>query len=154
MESFSLRRIALAAAVVFLGIYAAAYIDLTLRARSAHQEGEKYLAWDRDPSLKAAYFDAVLAATQARLRRERTSARLTEAEFTERLELARFERDYRVSESSLKYAFIWFQTAVELFSPPESKWVILSRAKMISTRELWKKELDAQKIPYQDYMLE
>ena len=45
------------------------------------------------------------------------------AERNERRELARFDRDYRISESSLKYAFIWFQSAVELFSPPESKWV-------------------------------
>ena len=30
----------------------------------------------------------------------------------------------------------------------------LSRVKMMTTRELWKKELDAKKIPYQDYMLE
>lgn len=154
MESFSLRRIALAAAAVFLGIYAAAFVDLTLRARSAYREGEKYLAWEREPKLKIEHFDSALSRTQERLRGERAAGKLTETELTERLELARFERDYRVGESSLKYAYVWFQTAVELFSPPESKWVALSRVKMAETRELWKKELDARKIPYQDYMLE
>ena len=59
-----------------------------------------------------------------------------------------------MKESSLKYAYVWFQTAVELFSPPESRWVALSREKMVLAKELWKKELDAKKIPYQDYMLE
>ncbi len=59
-----------------------------------------------------------------------------------------------MKESSLKYAYVWFQTAVELFSPPESRWVVLSRQKMAVAKELWKKELAAKKIPYQDYMLE
>ena len=154
MESFSLRRLAPAAAAVFLGIYAVARVDLYFRGRSAYLEGEKYLAWEASPGLKAAHFDSTLAATSARLIGERAAGRLSEAELAERLELARFERDYRVSESSLKYAFVWFQTVVELFTPPETKWTILARSKMSETRERWKKELDAQKIPYQDYMLE
>ena len=47
-----------------------------------------------------------------------------------------------------------FQTAVELFTPPESRWVVMSRAQMPRVKELWKKELDAKHIPYKDYMLE
>jgi hypothetical protein len=59
-----------------------------------------------------------------------------------------------MKESSLKYAYVWFQTAVELFSPPESRWVIRSRKRMAVVKGLWKKELDAKRISYQDYMLE
>ena len=137
-----------------LAVYGMAYADLWLRARTAYLEGEKYLQWDRQPQLKAAYFEEVLAAKQARLKKDQAAGRLTPQELEQRLALARFERDEAVQESSLKYAYVWFQTAVELFSPPESRWVIRSRRQMAAAKELWKKELDARKIPYQDYMLD
>lgn len=142
------------AAAASIGVYAVAYVDLVLRARSAYQEGEKYLLWDREPGLKTAHFDAWLKDEGERLRASHREGALGAAELKERLDLARFERDMRVSESSLKYAAVWFSSAVELFSPPESRWVVLSRAKLALARELWKKELEAKKIPYQDYMLE
>ena len=83
-----------------------------------------------------------------------TAGRLGETELQHKIGLAAFERDQAVAESSLKYAYVWFQTAAELFTPPESRWTVRAREKMKTTRELWKKELDAKKIPYQDYMLE
>lgn len=144
----------MASAGVFAFIYAAAYVDLVLRARSAYYEGEKYLQWDREPSLKAAYYDAWLSEKQKGFKSDFEAGKLAKEELDQRLELARFERDQRVAESSLKYAYVWFQSAVELFSPPESKWVALSRIKMAQAKALWKAELDAKKIPYKDYMLE
>lgn len=138
----------------FAAIAALAYGDLVLRARAAYREGEKHLEWARRPELKAAHYDARLAAKEARLRAEAAAGKLSPKELEDRLMLARFERDERVKESDYKYAFVWFQTAVELFSPPESRWVRLSRGRMAEAKELWKKELDAKKIPYQDYMLE
>lgn len=149
-----LRRLALAVLACAASVYAIAYVDLILRARSAYLEGEKYLDWNVHPEKKQAYFDARLADQEAALRSDFTAGKLTKDELDERLSLAQFERDERVKESSLKYAYIWFQTAAELFTPPESKWVVLSREEMVKTRELWKKELDAQHIPYQDYMFE
>jgi hypothetical protein len=134
------RRALLTAAGLLAFVYAAAYVDVVLRARSAHT--------------KKAHFDEELAERQKSLETDRGAGRLTPAEFDKKLGLARFERDQEVSESSLKYAYVWYQTAAELFTPPESKWTRLSREKMKTTRELWKKELDAKKIPYQDYMLE
>ncbi|MBI5242004.1 MAG: hypothetical protein HY926_16140 [Elusimicrobia bacterium] len=130
------------------------YADLWLRARSAYLEGEKYLEWDRRPELKVAHLDRQLAEKAARQRAERAAGRFAPEELEQRLALARFERDEAMKESSLKYACVWFQTAVELFSPPESRWVVLSRRRMAEAKELWKKELAAKKIPYQDYMLE
>ena len=137
-----------------LAVYGMVYADVWLRARSAYLEGEKYLEWDRHPELKAAYLDQALAEKQARLLAERAAGGITAEQLSQRLALARFERDEAMAESSLKYAYVWFQTAGELFSPPESRWVIRSRRQMASAKELWKKELDAKKIPYQDYMLE
>jgi hypothetical protein len=131
-------------------VYAAVYVDLVLRARTAYLEGEKYMEWAAKPELKKAALEAELAEREKALRAEK----LTAAELEQRLALARFEHEERVKESSYKYAYVWYQTAVELFSPPDSKWVRLAREKLPVAKELWKKELDAAKIPYKDYMLE
>jgi hypothetical protein len=148
------RRALLTAAGLLAFVYAAACVDVVLRARSAYNEGEKWLTWSAHPELKKAHFDEELADRQRALERDRDAGRLPAAEFDRKLGLARFERDQAVAESSLKYAYVWYQTAAELFTPPESRWTAMSREKMKTTRELWKKELDAKKIPYQDYMLE
>jgi hypothetical protein len=150
----SLRRISLTVLAALLGVYAIAYVDLVLRARSAYYEGEKYLLWNKSPELKAAHFNAILAEKEKNLAQDFKSGKMTDKELDERRTLSRYERDQAVSESSLKYAYVWFQTAVELFSPPESKWVVLSRVKMAEAKQLWKEELGRKKIPYQDYMLE
>jgi hypothetical protein len=71
-----------------------------------------------------------------------------------KMELLDFSKGRKLRESSVKYAYIWYQTVVELFSPPESKWVRLARQKMPEAKELWKKELTAKKIPFEEYMLE
>lgn len=148
------RRALLTAAGLLAFVYAAACADVVLRARSAYLEGEKWLAWDAHPELKKAHFDAELAARRRTFEAERAAGALSAAEFDKKLGLAAFERDQAVAESSLKYAYVWFQTAAELFTPPESRWTARAREKMKTTRELWKRELDAKKIPYQDYMLE
>ena len=98
--------------------------------------------------------DAELASRESQLRAQASRESWSADQLEQRLFLARFDRDERMKESSLKYAYVWFQTACELFTPPESRWVVLSRQKMAETKELWKKELQAKKIPYQDYMLE
>jgi hypothetical protein len=135
-------------------VYGMVYADLVLRARRAYLEGEKYLQWDRNPELKKVALDAELAQTQRRLMADFKAERLGKSDLEQRMILARFTRDEAFNESSVKHAYVWFQTAVELFSPPESRWVVLARPKMTAAKELWRKELQAKKIPYQDYMLE
>ncbi len=144
----------LIAVALILAVYAMARVDLVLRSRSAYLEGEKWMEWSRRPELKKQHFDAELAAREAELSRELAKGKLERAAYDRKTGLARFERDQAVAESSLKYAYVWYQTAAELFSPPENRWSVRARAKMTETRALWKKELEAQKIPYQDYMLE
>jgi hypothetical protein len=148
------RRAVLTAVALGAAVYGMVRADLVLRARSAYLEGEKWSQWSRQPELKKAHFDAELAAREAELSAELAKGRIERAVYERKTALARFERDQAVAESSLKYAFVWYQTAAELFSPPESRWTVMAREKMARTRELWKKELDAQKVPYQDYMLE
>lgn len=139
---------------VALAVYAMVRVDLMLRARSAYLEGEKWTQWSRRPELKKAFFDAKLSTREGELSSQLASGRLQHGAYERQVGLARFERDSSLAESSLKYAFVWYQTAAKLFSPPESRWTAMARVKMLETRELWKKELDAHKVPYQDYMLE
>ncbi len=147
-------RFAKTAAAVFLIVLGLVYVDLHLRARGAYLEGEKYSEWHRSPEKKKAHFDAMLRKEKRVLDAERDAGRLAEVEYKQKLELEEFRRDDAIAESSLKYAYHWYKTAVELVSPPESRWVRLSREKMATTKTLWKAELDAKKIPYKEYMLE
>lgn len=149
-----LRRVLLTAAALAAFVYGAACVDLVLRARSAYLEGEKWLDWSQHPQLKQAHFDAILARRAQEIERERAAGMLTPDAYAKKLGLARFERDQAVSESSLKYAYVWYRTAALQFTPPESRWVVRARERMKTTRELWKKELDAKKVPYRDDMLD
>lgn len=64
------------------------------------------------------------------------------------------EAEKAASAGDWKMAYVWYQTAVEQFSPPESKWVKMSRDRMPSALEKWKEDLRKKKIPFEDYMLE
>ncbi|MHB2026181.1 MAG: hypothetical protein ACYCPQ_06040 [Elusimicrobiota bacterium] len=135
-------------------VYAMAYVDLALRARSAYQEGEKYLLWAREPALKKSHYDARLAEEESRLHRDYSAGRLNAEDLSQKIELAQIRHDRAIAESSLKYAYVWFRSGAELFSPPQSRWAVLCRQEMPAAKALWKKELDARHIHYQDYMLE
>ena len=135
-------------------VYALVYVDLIFRAREAYLEGEKYLEWNAHPDLKKAYYDKLLADKEEKINANLKSGHITVTESQEQLALAHFEEKERLSESSLKYAYVWFQTAVQLFSPPDSRWVEKSRLEMPRTLALWKQELDLKRIPYQDYMFQ
>ncbi len=135
-------------------VYVMAYVDLIFRARSAYLEGEKYLTWNAHPELKKAYYEKIFERRKKEIEAEFKAGGLTRAEEKEKIDLAQFREQERISESSLKYAYVWFQTAVKLFSPPESRWVKLSRQEMPTTLALWKKELDDRHIAYQDYMFQ
>ncbi len=135
-------------------VYALIYADVVLRARSAYLEGEKYWSWHSNPQEKAKALESAFAEEKAALDTQLAKGKLKKEEHGQQLEIAQFNRDQKLKESSIKYAYIWYQTVVELFSPPESKWVRLAREKMPQAKELWKQELKAKNIPFEDYMLE
>lgn len=147
-----MRRALLTAGALVLAVYALAVGDVALRGRSAYLEGEKWLEWSRRPELKKAHFDALLAAREKELEKERAS--LSPEAYQKKLALARFERDQSVAESSLKYAYVWYRTSVELFTPPETRWTRAARERMTQTRELWRQELAARGIKAADHMLQ
>ncbi len=146
------------AALAAIGIWALAavvvWVDLGLRAREAYAEGLKYIEWDKHPEIKAAYYDAELSSRQARLDREFQAGRVAPDAYKAKMSLLRFERDERISESSLKYAYVWFQTGCDLLSPPQSRWVRLCCGRMPTTLKRWKTELKVQGVPFEDYMFE
>ncbi|HVA65949.1 MAG TPA: hypothetical protein VNK24_03370 [Elusimicrobiota bacterium] len=147
-------RAAAAALLCLAAVYALVRVDLDLRARAAYQEGEKYLLWAQNPALKKSYYDGELARQEAALQKQYRAGSLGADELKQKMELAQIRRDQAVAESSLKYAYVWFETGAELFSPPENRWTKLCRREMPKAKALWEKQLQAEKIPYKDYMLE
>lgn len=137
-----------------LCVYGLVYADLVLRAREAYREGEKYFSWHENPEAKRDFFEKRFLEEKLRQDESLRRGELTEEGHRQRLELARFEAGEKIRESSVKYAYVWYQTAAELFSPPESKWVRLSRQKMAQAKEIWKKELKQKGIDARDYMFE
>lgn len=136
------------------GVYAIVYVDVVLRAREAWQEGEKYWRWADFPAERLAYLQAEQRKEAQALDARRAAGKISEDDYARDKELLTFRYEQMAQESSVKYAYVWYQTAVELFSPPESKWVRLSREKMPLAKERWKAELRAKGIPFEDYMLE
>ncbi len=130
------------------------YADVLLRARDAYQEGEKYMQWHENPALKAAALNLQYDKEKSDLDKKLAKGKIKKDEYARSLEISAFDRDRKMEESSIKYAYVWYQTAYELFSPPESRWVKLSREKAPAAKEKWKEELRAKKIPFEDYNLE
>lgn len=135
-------------------LYALVYADVVMRAREAYLEGEKYMRWQADPGAKTAEITAKFEKEKAALDKKLAKGKLKKEDCDRELEAAAFDRDRQMEESSAKYAYVWYQTAYELFSPPESKWVRLSRQKAPLAKEKWKEELRSKKIPFEEYMLE
>lgn len=135
-------------------VYALIYTDIVLRARSAYLQGEKYWQWYENPAQKDIALAKEFEKEKSKLDAKLAKKKISQDDHNSQLEILKFTHDQKLKESSIKYAYIWYQTVVELFSPPESKWVRLSREKMPKAKELWKQELRAKKIPFEDYMLE
>ena len=143
--------IVLGAAAFFIS---AAYLDLALRARSAYLEGEKFMAWVRDPALKNNFFEKAYSAGLKVLEDERAGGRLSGPDFEDKKNLLLAEKNFKTGESSAKYAYIWYKTAGTDFSPPVTRWTRLARQKAPEALALWKAELKAAKIDFKDYQLE
>lgn len=147
-------RILLTTALCILLVYILIYVDVILRGRSAYLEGEKYWYWYENPKEKQESLKIEFEREKFGLNKKLSSAKISDEEYDTQLKIARFNYERKLEESSIKYAYIWYQTVVELFSPPESKWVKLARERMPKAKELWKKELKEKNIPFEDYMLE
>jgi hypothetical protein len=152
MKSWSNRVITISC-VIAAG-YAMVYVDVVLRARSAYLEGEQYWRWSEHPEERAKLLDDQMKKEKAALDEERARGKLIETDYQRQLDLLQFDHEQALKESTIKYAYVWYQTAAELFTPPNSRWVRLARAKMPLAKERWIAELKSKNIPYEDYMLD
>ncbi len=95
--------------VVTLGLaYAMSVWEVVSRAKHAYLEGAKYEQWMNDPAAKKAALDAELA-----------SKKITQEDYNRMMQ-----------DSDLKNAVVWYETATDLFQPPESRWVVESRDRL------------------------
>ncbi len=148
------QRIAASVVATIIAVYALIYVDVVMRARSAYLEGEKFWAWHENPQLKEKFFDEKLSKEKTSLQKKLDSKKISQKEYEIQTEIIEFNNKREREESSIKYAYVWYQTAAELFSPPESKWVRRSREKMPKAKQLWREELIKKGIPFEEYMLE
>ena len=142
------------AASLIGAIYGMVYVDVVLRARDAYQEGEKYWRWAEHPEVYRQWLDQKLAADKGALEAQRAGGHLSVEELDRRLDLLQFGYEQSLRDSNMKYAYYWYQTAVDLFSPPDSKWVKRAREKMPLAKERWKAELREKKIPFDESMID
>ncbi len=135
-------------------VYGAIYADVVVRAKESFEQGEKYWRWSEHPEEYAQFLSDKFTQEKDALDQRFGNGKLKKEDYDRQLSLVQFDREQSLKESTMKYAYTWYQTAVELYSPPESKWVRLSREKMPQAKERWKSELRAQHIPFEDYMLD
>lgn len=130
------------------------YFALWLRAKEAYQQGEKYWFWYESRELKNKSLEEQFEKEKIKLGKQLNKGKIKSQEYEKKLTILKYETEREKEESAIKYAYFWYQTAVELFSPPESKWVKLSRGKMYLAKEKWKEELRQKGIKFEEYMVE
>jgi hypothetical protein len=130
------------------------YVDVVLRAKEAFQEGEQYWRWSEHPEERRQHLEERRRRQIELVTKELGSGKMASEEAARQREIIDFDFEQALKESPIKYAYISYQTAVELFSPPESSWVRRAREKMPLAKERWKAELRARQIPFEDYMID
>jgi len=137
-----------------IAFYIFVYLDIFFRARSAYFEAEKYLDWYYNPSKKIEYIQKQTEKERQNLDKLLSKGKISKEEYQIKLELIEFNKQRQLEESSLKYAYIWYKTVIDLFYPPQTKWVKLAKQKIEQVKQLWKKELEQKGYKIEDYMIE
>lgn len=120
--------------------------DLALRSRGALLRAEREEAWRDNPSAKAAYYEDLFSGeTAAGTGSPETAARAAN--------LRKAEKEFRVSESSAKMAYIWYKTAAGDFYFPMNPWAARARAKLPSALAAWRAELAAKGVRAEEWMV-
>lgn len=135
--------IALAVPAFFL----LAAADLALRARGALLKAEEYSRWRDNPSAKAAYFEASYA--------RKAAAGTASPEAPARAAVLRAaEKEFQLSESSAKMAYLWYKTAAGDFYFPMNPWAARARSRLPAALAAWRAELAGQGVKVEAWMLE
>ena len=94
--------------VALVIMFLLARFDVIRRAEHEFKEGEKFYTFYKNPDIKKQYYNDKLI-----------NKKITEAEY-----------EMSMEDNALKNAYVEYQTVIDLFTPPESKWVKLSRARI------------------------
>jgi hypothetical protein len=147
-------RIAALIAFAIAAVYGMIYVDVWIRAKESYLEAEKYLDWSQHPEHKQAYFDAQFSADKEKLEQLHARHKISDEDYQRKLNSLVFDKNFHMGESSLKYAYQWYKDTYELFSPPESRWTKEARLKAPEALVLWKQELRAKNVPFDDFMFQ
>jgi len=146
-----LRSTALAALAAGAFLFLAA-ADLALRSRSALLKAEQQEKWAGSPTLKAEYYDSVFREKLAAF--ERSGAKLSPETIERRKDLLAAEKDFLVSESSAKMAYVWYKTAAQDFNFPSNPWAAAAKARLPAALAAWRAELAAKNVKAEPWMTE
>jgi len=142
--------------LLFLGAAAAflwgvAVLDLRARAKSAWLTAERYREWHLRPDAKRLYLEDIYAKKALALKR---TGGITQKELNAKLAGLETEKEFLINESSAKYAYLWYKTASFSFCRPKNKWCARAREMLGPAKDLWKAELRAKNIKFEDWMLD
>lgn len=123
-------------AVTLIIMFLMARFEVVRRAEREYNEGERFLSFYKNPDLKKQYFDEKL----------------------KKKEISDAEYEMSMEDNALKNAYVEYQTVIDLFTPPESKWVKLSRERLQEITPIYnawveslKKEIDTLHSKQKEY---
>ncbi len=126
--------------------------DLALRSRGALLRAEREEAWRDNPAAKAAYFEdqysldtAPDTGAAAGPPSPETAARAAN--------LRKAGKEFRLSESSAKMAYIWYKTAAGDFYFPMNPWAARARERLPAALAAWRAELAAKGVKAEEWMV-
>ena len=141
------------AAIAVPAFFLLAAGDLALRSRGALLRAEREEAWRDNPAAKAAYFEEQYARETAPGKAAAAAPPSPENAARE-LNLRKAGKEFRVSESSAKMAYIWYKTAAGDFYFPINPWAARARAKLPAALAAWRTELAAKGVKAEEWMVE
>lgn len=110
--------------VTLIIAYFMARYEVVRRAKREYLEGEKFLSFYKNPELKKQYYDE-------KLRKK---------------EITQEEYEMLMEDNALKNAYVQYQTVIDLFTPPESKWVKLSRERLREIEPLYNQWVESLRL--------
>ena len=141
------------AAIAVPAFFLLAAGDLALRSRGALLRAEREDAWRDNPAAKAAYFEEQYARETAP---DKAAAAVPPSPETaaRAAALRKAEKEFRISESSAKMAYIWYKTAAGDFYFPMNPWAARAREKLPAALAAWRAELAAKGVKAEEWMLQ
>lgn len=83
-------------------------LEVVRRAKREYKEGEKFLEFHKNPAKKTEYYNKMLS-----------DKKITQEQY-----------EMLMEDNALKNAYVQYTTVIDLFTPPESKWVKMSRERL------------------------